>query len=69
MKGLGLHGAAGNTPLAGEWFEATLDEHHAAFMHDDAADADVGPIRIPAVAHSPITLTTTRFLRWPSNSA
>ena len=65
----GLDRAAGNAPLPGQRLEAALHQHHAALVHDDRADADMRTIGIRAVAHSPITLTTTRFLRWPSNSA
>jgi hypothetical protein len=65
----GFDRAARNAPLSGQRIEPALHQHDAALVHDDRANANVRTIGIRAVAHSPITLTTTRFLRWPSNSA
>jgi hypothetical protein len=46
---------------------SALDEQDTIAVDDDRADADDRPIgKCP---HSPMTLTTTRFLRRPSNSA
>ena len=70
-----LDRAARKTPLSGQRLVLPLDEQHLSVLHDHRTNADVGTIRILVVArvvhvaHSPITLITTRFFRWPSNSA
>ena len=78
-----LQRAARKAPPPGQRLETALDEQHAPVDEHHAADADNRPRRVfpprrravgsrCAVAschYCPITFTTTRFLRWPSNSA
>jgi hypothetical protein len=61
---------AGNAPLAGQRIVLALDDQDAPVLDDNRTDADERAIGILApVVHSPITFTTTRFCRCPSNSA
>ena len=62
-----LDDTARETPLALQRRLPALDEQDTIAVDDDRADADDRPIR--KCPHSPMTLTTTRFLRRPSNSA
>jgi hypothetical protein len=69
-------GAARQAPAAGQWLEPALHQDDATtLVYDDGAHADDGTLRIlarvdPGLAHgSPMTFTTTRLRRWPSNSA
>ena len=67
LEGLAqLHPAPGQAPLTLQRFVAALDEEHAIAIEDDRADADDWP---RLARQTPITFTTTRFLRRPSNSA
>ena len=52
------------------WF-ALAEEARARFARLIGADADDGALRVFHLpdAYSPITFTTTRLRRWPSNSA
>ena len=62
-----LDHAARQAPLALQRRLSALDEEHPIAVDDDRANADDRPLR--KRSHSPMTLTTTRFLRRPSNSA
>lgn len=63
-----LDPAARQVPLPSERFVRALHQDNAAVDEHDGADAEHRPVRICA-CQLPITLTTTRFLRCPSNSA
>ena len=63
-----LNGATRQTPFTLKRRMAAPHEENAAGVEDDRANTEHRPLRKGA-RHSPITLTTTRFLRWPSNSA
>ena len=52
-----------------EALDATANEEHLATGDDHRTHADDRPIGILTRTHSPITLTTTRLRRCPSNSA
>src|ERR1043166_8702722 len=64
-------GAAWNTPLALERLPSPSYEEHQIAVQDDRADTHDRPRRVFAIiSHQvPRILTTTRFFRWPSNSA
>ena len=62
-------GAARKAPLPFERLVSTFHEHHAIAVHDHGTHTDDGPLGIPSQSSIPITFTTTRFLRRPSNSA
>ena len=68
-----FHCAARQAPLALERFVRPPHEQHPAAVDDNPADADDGTFgklsHRAEARYSPITLTTTRFFRWPSNSA
>ncbi len=62
-----LHGAARQAPVAFQRLLPSLDQQHAIAVEDHGADGDDRPVRV--VPQIPMTFTTTRFLRRPSNSA
>ena len=64
-----FHAAARQVPLALQRLVPALHENDLALDQHDRADADDWSIRIVPQRYAPITLTTTRFFRWPSNSA
>jgi len=63
--------AAWEAPFAFERLVGAAREEDAIAVNDDGADADDGPLgeRARQYFQAPITFTTTRFFRWPSNSA
>ena len=59
---------ARQTPFPLEWFMRASHEHDTVGVHNDRTDADNRPLR-KLTHYTPITFTTTRFRRCPSNSA
>ena len=68
-----LQCAARQTPMPRQWLVPALDEHDPSGIDDDRAnphDRALGVLTsVGAGRHSPMTFTTTRFRRCPSNSA
>ena len=58
---------AGHAPLALERLVCAFHQQHAVAIEHNRAHADDGPLG--ADPQIPITFTTTRFFRCPSNSA
>ena len=59
--------AAGQTPFALERRVCSLHEEDSIAVKNHGTDANDRLRR--EISHVPITFTTTRFFRWPSNSA
>src|SRR5262249_10981240 len=62
-----LDDAARQAPRPLERLVPAFHEEHAVAVNDHRADADDRTVR--KASHTPITFTTTRFRRSPSNSA
>ncbi len=63
-----FHRPARQTPFTHKWRLGAAHQKDALKTHDNGSDTHHRSLGEPT-RHTPITLSTTRFFRWPSNSA